>query len=143
LGSQALVQDSAQHLDESRAKARATGRPGRDCEALVVEDEGGGHHALHPRAGLERANLEVDLAEHAVQVDVQARKEVTRAEPEACREDAGIPVPVHYDEVRRVADLFALAAVGRRIEHPREREDALGRLHSAQRGERRKRRDEM
>ena len=121
-GIQALVQDSAQHLDERRAKARPTGGPGRDCEAVVVEDEGRGHHALHPRAGLERAHVEVDLAEHAVQVDVQARKEVARAEPEARREDAGVPVPVDCDEVRRVADLLALAAVGRRIEHPRERE---------------------
>ena len=73
----------------------------------------------------------------------QAREEVTRAEPEARREDAGIPVPVDDDEVRRVADLLALAAVGRRIEHPREGEGALGRRHSAQRGERRKRRDEL
>src|SRR4029079_7776856 len=70
LRSQALVQDSAQHLDERRAKARPTRGTGRDCEAVAVADECGGHHVLHPRAGLERAHLEVDFAEHAVQVHV-------------------------------------------------------------------------
>src|SRR6185369_8362368 len=137
LGGQAFVQDSAQHLDERRTKARPTGGPGGDCEAIVVEDECGGHHAFPPRPGLERAHLQVDLAEHAVQVHVQAREKVTRAEPEARREDAGIAFRVDYDEVRRVADLLAVAAVGRRLEHAREGEDALGRLYPAQRGERR------
>ena len=48
------------------------------------------HHALHPLAGLERADEEVGLAEHAVQVHLEVRQEVARAEAEARRQGAGV-----------------------------------------------------
>src|SRR6185503_6942494 len=119
---EAFVEDSAQHLHERGAEARSSGRPGRNRKAVVVEDQGGGHHALHACARLERPHLQVDLAEHAVQVHVEAGQEVAGAQAEAGREDTGVPLRVDRDEVRRVADLLPLAAVGRRFEYARERE---------------------
>ena len=53
-------------------------------------------------AGLERAEEQVGLAEHAVQVQVEAGQPVARAEAEARREDAGVALGVDRDEVRRV-----------------------------------------
>ena len=48
------------------------------------------------------AGDEVDLAEHAVQVQVEPGQPVARAEAEARREHAGVAVRVDGDEVRRV-----------------------------------------
>ena len=44
---------------------------------------------------------QVGLAEHAVQMEVEAGHEVARAEPEARREDAGVSVRVEGGDVRR------------------------------------------
>ena len=69
----------------------------------------------------ERHVVEVDLAEHAVQVQVVAREEVARAEAEARRQDAGVAVGVDDGQVRRVP-------VRRRrpLERGEQREHALG-----------------
>ena len=70
------VQDAREHADERRAQSRPAGRAERELEAVLVEGERGGHHALHPRPRHERAPDEVCLAEHAVQVQVEARHPV-------------------------------------------------------------------
>ena len=70
------VQDAREHADERRAQPRPTGRAERELEALAVEGERGGHHALHPCSRHERAADEVCLTEHAVQVQVEARHPV-------------------------------------------------------------------
>ena len=77
-------------------RPRAAGRPVR------VERDGRRHHARHPGAGLELAAKQVGLAEHAVQVQVEAGEEVPRAEPEARREHADVPVRVDDGQVRGV-----------------------------------------
>ena len=60
------------------------------------------HHRAHPLAGDEVADDEVDLAEHAVQVQVEPGEEVAAAEAEARRERARVPVVVDDADVRRV-----------------------------------------
>ena len=53
--------------------------------------------------GLERLADQVGLAEHAVQVHVEARQPVARTEAEAGGEHAGVAFRVDRDEVGRVA----------------------------------------
>ena len=79
-----------------------------------------------PGPGL--AANEVGLAEHAVQVQVEAGEVVARAETEARRQDADIAVRVDADEVRRVA-----VCVDGQVERLDERDDVRVRR---QRGER-------
>ena len=63
--------------------------------------------------------MQVDLAEHAVQVQVEAGEEVAGPEPEARREDAHVSVGVRRDEVRRVP------VDGRALESGEQRRHAL------------------
>ena len=140
-GEQALVEDPREHLRQCGAEARAARRAGRQDEAVRVERDRRRHHAGHPPAGLERADEQLGLAEHAVQVDVVAGQEVPRPEPQARRDDAGVPVPVDDGEVRRV--LVRPAAVERRGEHPGERQRAVGRGGVAERGQGGQRVDEL
>ena len=98
-----FVEDPGRDADERRSQPRSARGADRQRDALVVESEARRHHALHPLAGLERLEDEVDLAEHAVQLQVEAGQEVARAEPEARRQDARVPVGVGGDEIRRVA----------------------------------------
>src|SRR5260221_13387006 len=63
-----LVEDRSGDADERGSEAGPTGRTDRERGALVVDSEARGHHALHPAAGLQWADEQVDLAEHAVQV---------------------------------------------------------------------------
>src|SRR5436305_10685555 len=69
----AVVQDRPEHPDERRPEARPARGAERQLEAAVTraggrENQRGGHHARHSRAGPQRLADEVDLAEHAVQV---------------------------------------------------------------------------
>ena len=77
--------------------------------------------------GRERRPVQVDLSEHAVQVQVEAGEEVARPEPEARREDAGVSVGVRRDEVRRVP------VDGRTVEGGEQRVHALRLVEAAQR----------
>ena len=99
---EALVQDPGGDPDERSAQPRAAGRADREREAFCVDGDARRHHALHPRARLERDAVQVDLAQHAVQVQVVAGQEVARAEPEARRQHARAAVAVDDSQVRRV-----------------------------------------
>ena len=138
---EALVQDPREHLRERRPEPGAPGGAGGEHEPLAVERDGRRHHARHALAGIERPDEQVGLPEHAVQVDVVARKEVARAEPEAGREDASAPGRVDGAEVGRV--LVGSPAVERCCEQAREDEGAAGRRHAVQAGEGRQRVGEL
>ena len=69
---------------------------------------------------------QVGLAEHAVQVQVEAGEEVARAEAEARRQDAGVADLVDDGDVRRVA-VLVLA-----LEHGDKGDDAAGGAEAAQ-----------
>ena len=75
-----LVEDPGGDADERGAQPGAAGRADREREAVAVDRDARRHHALHPRAWLERDAVQVDLAEHAVQVQVVAGQEVAGAE---------------------------------------------------------------
>ena len=68
-----LVQDPCKSLDERGAEASTPGSPAGQDRAVVVKDDRRRHHAFHPCARLERVHEQVRLAEHAVQMDVEAR----------------------------------------------------------------------
>jgi hypothetical protein len=68
-----FVEDPRRHGDESAAQPRAAGGAEREHEPRIVEHDGRRHHARHAFARLERAEEQVDLAEHAVQMQVEAR----------------------------------------------------------------------
>jgi hypothetical protein len=70
---ESLVEDPGGHRDESAAQPRAACGAEREHEPCVVEHDGRRHHARHALARLERAEEQVDLAEHAVQVQVEPR----------------------------------------------------------------------
>src|SRR6266545_1887561 len=76
LGFEPLVEDAGQGLDKRRSQARSSGCAGGQQRAVLGKDDRGSHHALHPFPRLERVHDQIDLAEHAVQVDVEARQEV-------------------------------------------------------------------
>ncbi len=78
---------------------------------------------------------DVGLAEEVVQLGVEARQPDARADAERVRENAGAPVRVDGDHVRRV-----LAALRPRFERLDEREHALGLREP---GEPRKPREEL
>ena len=66
-----------------RSRARARRRRATSVGAIML---------CHPRARLERAAEQVDLAEHAVQMQVEARQPVAGAEAEARRQHARVAV---------------------------------------------------
>jgi hypothetical protein len=70
---QALVEDCGHDLQESAPQAGAAGCASRQCNSISIEGDGGSHHARHPLTGLQRDCHQVGLAEHAVQVQVEAR----------------------------------------------------------------------
>ncbi len=123
----ALVEDRRGDRDQGGAEARAAGGADREHEAALVEREARRHHALHPVAGLERTMAEVGLAEHAVQVEVEAGEPVPGAESEARGQDAGAAVAVDRDEVGRVR-----LRSRRAVERCDEREQPLGGRQGAQ-----------
>ena len=96
-----FVQDARDHLQKRAAQARPAGGPCCECDSSAVEGQARRHHARHPLAGLERPGKQVGLAEHAVQMQVEAGHEVARAETEARRQDAGVAVRVEGGDVRR------------------------------------------
>ena len=78
--------------------------PAASAQPVSVERKQRRHHALHPRSpGSSAPRKQVGLAEHAVQVQIEAREEVARAETEARRDDARVAVAVDDRDVRRVA----------------------------------------
>ena len=124
--SETVTQDPVEHADERRAQPSAARGADRELEAVAVEHERGGHHAVHALARHERARDQIGLAEHAVQVQVEAGQPVARAEPEARRQDAGVPGVVDHGEVRRVA-----AGAGELVEGREERVRAAVAARSA------------
>src|SRR5438128_7141406 len=97
-----FVEDAGDHAEQCGPQARPTGRARGEANPVAVEHERRGHHAEHARAGLERTAKEVRLAEHAIEVEVQAREEVARPEPETRCDDARIAFVVDDSDVRRV-----------------------------------------
>ena len=102
LDRQPLVEHAREHPDERRADtgaargaAASTGPPRRR--------RAWGGHALHALARDERPADEVGLTEHAVELEVEARKPVARAEPERRGQDADVARRVGGDDVRGVA----------------------------------------
>ncbi len=126
-GAESLVEDSGRDAHERGAKPGPAGRADREQEAVSIERDARRHHALHPVTGLHRPVQQVDLAEHAVQVEVEAGELVAGAEAEARRQHACVAVPVDGDEVRRVR-----LGPGRVIERREQVEHALGRREAAQ-----------
>ena len=121
------MQDLREHAHQCRAEARPACRAERELEPVVVEDDGGRHHARHPLTGPERLADEVGLAEHAVQVQVEPGQEVAGAETEARRQHACGSVAVDHREVRRVT------CPGRVVVEGREQRDvAAGRVEPVQ-----------
>ena len=114
---EALVEDRRRDADERGTQPRAAGGADRECQAGAVEREAGRHHALHPRARLERADEQVGLAEHAVQMQVETRQPVPGAETEARRQHAGATLGVDRDEVGRVG--LRPADVGESVDEAR------------------------
>ncbi len=99
---QPLVEDAGADGDERGPEPGAARRADRKREPVRVERERRRHHALHPLTRLERAHEQVLFAEHAVQMQVETREEVTGAEAEARRQDNGAAPRVDGHEVRRV-----------------------------------------
>ena len=97
-----FVQDPCGDADERGPEPRSTCRADCQGDPLAAEGQARRHHALHSLTRLERRPVQVDLSEHAVQVQVEAGDEVAGPESEARREDAGVAVGVRRDEVRRV-----------------------------------------
>ena len=117
----AFVEDPGRGEEQRRPQAGASRGADRQLEAAGIDEEARGHHALHPRARLQRAVQQVGLAEHAVQVQVEAGEEVARAEAEARRQDAHASLSVRRDEVRRVSAVRRPRRVAQRVqdrEHP-------------------------
>ena len=99
---QPFVEDARGHRQEGSSQPRAAGRADRELEPVAAENERRCHHAVHPGAGLERPAQQVGLAEHAVQMHVEARQPVARAEPEARRHHTGVAARVDGNEIRRM-----------------------------------------
>ncbi len=91
-GLELFVQDSGGDADERGPEPRPAGRADGQSDPLGADGQARRHHALHPLAGPERRSVQVDLSEHAVQVQVEAGDEVAGPESEARREDARISV---------------------------------------------------
>jgi DNA-binding transcriptional LysR family regulator len=108
-------------IDERCTKPRAPGGSDRELEPILVEHQRGSHHARHPGPGPHGLSDEIDLAEHAVQLQVEAGEKIPGPEPEARGQHARAAVAIDSDEVRRVA--VERGAVERREErvHPRAR----------------------
>ena len=81
-----LVEDPGR--DRPRAPCATACRPPHRSRRQLrgVEDEGRRHQTLHPPPRLERGAEEIDLAEHAVQVQVEARGASRRSRGRGCRE---------------------------------------------------------
>ena len=94
---------------------------------MTIECDARRHHAFHPVTRLGRTDEEVDFAEHAVEMEVEAGQPIARAETEARRQDAGVPIGVDGDEVRRVR-----VRPTRVPERGEQEQDALGRSGPAQ-----------
>jgi hypothetical protein len=67
VGAQAFVEEAGNDLDEGAPKPRPAGGADRQGQPVGVGADCRRHHARHPLSGLELADKEVGLAEHAVQ----------------------------------------------------------------------------
>src|SRR5687768_1092387 len=128
-GIESFVEDADRDADERRAQARATGGADRQHRSLVPDRERWRHHARHPRAGDERREHEIDLSQHAVEVEVEAREEVAGAEAQAGRQDADAAGSVDGHEIRGVR-----TGEGRVVEGVEERQHPLRLCETPQRG---------
>src|SRR6185312_10292002 len=89
-----LVENAGGDADECGPEARSAGRADGQSDTVRADRHAWRHHALHPLAGPERRPDEVDLSEHAVQMEVEAGEEVAGPESEARGEDAHASVGV-------------------------------------------------
>jgi hypothetical protein len=124
-----LVEDPRDDLEQRTPQPRAPGGAGREHDSVRVQCERRRHHARHPVARRELIRDQIDLAEHAVQVQVEPGNEVAGAEPEAGRERAGIALVVDDGGVRRPVLSRRFVAQG-----TDERECALRLLEAAELG---------
>ena len=101
LGLEALVEDAGDDLQKRAAQAGAARGACRECDAVASRASDGAIMLAIRSPGSSGAGEQVGLAEHAVQMQVEAGHEVARAEAEARREDAGVAVRVEGGDVRR------------------------------------------
>src|SRR5439155_5043387 len=102
VGRQPLVEDPRYDAEQRGPQPRAAGGTRCERQPAPIDCERRRHHALHPLARVELTSNQVGLAEHAVEMEIEVRKEVTRAETEAGGEHTRISVTVDDADVRRV-----------------------------------------